>query len=302
MHITIFGAGSIGSLFAGRLAYSGFDSSVVGRPPHVTEIRKRGLRVVNGESEILSHLPAHTHFQPEVTKLDALFITTKAYDNVKVARILQNQLKPGIPLVLIQNGMGNEKVFEQTFPNNPIFRAITTEAAELIYPGTVKHVASGRTSLDSITGDGNGFKTTVNSILKKSGFQARIAPDIQLAMWRKLLTNAAICPLAALLHVPNGQVLEKPSVRRIFDLIIEEGLRVAQQNLPDADFSLTRDFILSVIKKTAENKCSMLQDIERGRRTEIDFLNGFIVQESHRWGYKAPVNAAVTDLVHQVEY
>lgn len=301
MNITIFGAGSIGSLFAGRLAYSGFESSVIGRPPHVTEIKKRGLRVINGETEILSHLPAHTHFQPDTVKPDAVFITTKAYDNVVVAKILQSQLKPEIPLLLIQNGMGNEEIFKQTFPNNPIFRAITTEAAELISPGTVKHVAFGRTSLGGITGDGNGFKTAVRSILEKSGFQTRIAPDIQLAMWQKLMTNAAICPLAALLGVKNGLILEKPSVRRIFDLIIEEGLRVAQQDLPDADFSQTRDFILNVINKTSENKCSMLQDIERGRRTEIDFLNGFIVQESRRGGYKAPVNAAVTDLIRQVE-
>ncbi|MFW9778847.1 MAG: ketopantoate reductase family protein [Candidatus Heimdallarchaeota archaeon] len=301
MQITIFGAGSIGSLFAGRMAFSGFDSSVIGRPRHVAEIRKSGLRVINGKSQILSHLPAHTHFQPGLIKPDVLFITTKAYDNFQVAEILQRQLKPGIPLVLIQNGMGNETAFMESLPNNPIFRAITTEAAELITPGVVKHVAFGRTSFNGITGDENGFKTDIKAILEKSGFQSRIARDIQLTMWQKLLANAAICPLAALLHVPNGLILEKPSNQRIFDALLAEGLRLAKQSVPDADFSQTRQFILKVIKKTANNKCSMLQDIERGRRTEIDFLNGFIVQESKRRGLNAPVNAAVTNLVHQLE-
>ncbi|MFW9855675.1 MAG: ketopantoate reductase family protein [Candidatus Thorarchaeota archaeon] len=301
MQITIFGAGSIGSLFAGRLAFSGFDSSVIGRPRHIAEIRKSGLRVINGKSQILSHLPAHTHFQPDLIKPDVLFITTKAYDNAQVATILRRQLNPGVPLVLIQNGMGNEAAFIESLPSHPIFRAITTEAAELITPGIVKHVAFGRTSFNGITGDENGFKSEIKTILERSGFQSQIARNIHVTMWRKLLTNATICPLAALLRVPNGLILEKPSNQRIFDALLAEGLRLAQRNVPDADFSQTRQFILKVIKKTADNKCSMLQDIERGRRTEIDFLNGFIAQESERWGLNAPVNAAVTDLVHQLE-
>lgn len=137
--------------------------------------------------------------------------------------------------------------------------------------------------------------------MNDSGFSTRITNNIKLKMWQKLLTNAVICPLAALLHVPNGKILQKQSIQRIFDAILREGLELAQFNLPDEDFSSTRDYILNVIDKTKENKCSMLQDIERGRRTEIDFLNGFIVKESQRIGIKAPVNAAIADLIRHIE-
>ncbi|MFX0016076.1 MAG: ketopantoate reductase family protein [Promethearchaeota archaeon] len=301
MNITVFGAGSIGSLFAGRMAYTGFDVAVVGRNPHVTEINKRGLRIIETEQEIISRFPAATNFQPEVVTPDAVFISTKAYDNEVVANCMLGKLSQMTPIFIIQNGMGNELVFQQKFPLNPVFRAVTTEAAELIYPGIVKHVAFGKTSFGIISGDENGFGPRIQKIMNKSGFKSNRTAKIQLKMWQKVLTNATICPLGALLHVPNGQILQKRSITHIFDAILEEGLAVASHNLPDEDFSETRDFILHVIEKTNDNKCSMLQDIERGRRTEIDYMNGFIVQESRRLGLKAPVNAAIADLIRHLE-
>ncbi len=301
MNITVFGAGSIGSLFAGRIAYSGFDVSVVGRNPHVTEINKRGLRIIEEQEELLSHFPARTSFHSEVTTPETIFVTTKAYDNGVVANSMVGRIFNETPIFVLQNGMGNEEVFCRHFPQNPIFRAITTEAAELIHPGIVKHVAFGKTSFGIIKGQENGFGPRVQDIMRNSGFQTKKTTEIQLKMWQKLLTNATICPLGALLHVPNGKILQKPSINRIFDAILKEGIAVATSNLPDEDFSLTREFIIRVMEKTKENRCSMLQDIERGRKTEIDYMNGFIVQESRRLGLKAPVNAAIADLIRHLE-
>ena len=93
----------------------------------------------------------------------------------------------------------------------------------------------------------------------------------------------------------------KPSISQIFDAILKEGLEVVTRKLPDVDFSKTREIILKIMEKTKDNRCSMLQDIERGRRTEIDYINGFIVRESRRLGLKSPVNAAITDLIRHLE-
>lgn len=301
MNITVFGAGSIGSLFAGRIAHSGYEISVIGRNPHVMEINRKGLRILEQKQEILSHFQANTDFQHETTSKDAVLITTKAFDNRTVANSLVNRISEDNPIFILQNGMGNEEIFQKTFPNNPIFRAVTTEAAELIHPGIIRHIAFGKTSFGLITGRENGNGKKIQKIMNESGFITKKTSDIKLKMWQKLLTNAIICPLAAILHVPNGRILEKPSIQRIFDAILKEGLALAKYNLPEADFSTTHDFILNVIEKTKDNKCSMLQDIEKGRRTEIDFLNGFIVRESRRIGIKAPVNAAIADLVRHIE-
>ncbi|MFX1517740.1 MAG: ketopantoate reductase family protein [Promethearchaeota archaeon] len=301
MNIAVFGAGSIGSLFAGRIAYSGFEVGVVGRNPHVTEINKKGLRIIEDQEEIVTRFPAATSFPPKSENPDAVFVTTKAYDNEAVARGLSGQIPSEVPIFILQNGMGNEEVFYAGFPRNPIFRAITTEAAELIHPGIVKHVAFGKTSFGIIAGEENGFGLRFQSIMRDSGFSTKKTKNIQLKMWRKVLTNATICPLGALLHVPNGLILEKPSIIQIFDAILEEGITLAKLNLPDEDFSQTRDYILKVMEKTGNNKCSMLQDIERGRKTEIDYMNGFIVRESRRLGLKAPVNAAIADLIRHLE-
>lgn len=301
MNITVFGAGSIGSLFAGRIAHSGYEISVIGRDPHITEITRNGLRIIEQKQEILSHFQANTDFQHETTSKDAILITTKAFDNQIVAKSLENRISEDNPLFILQNGMGNEEIFHKTFPNNPIFRAVTTEAAELIHPGIIRHIAFGKTYFGLVTDRENGNGKQIQKIMNESGFTTKKTSDIKLKMWQKLLTNAIICPLAAILHVPNGRILEKPSIQRIFDTILKEGLALAKYNLPEADFSTTHDFILNVIEKTKNNRCSMLQDIEKGRRTEIDFLNGFIVRESRRIGIKAPVNAAIADLVRHIE-
>lgn len=301
MNITVFGAGSIGSLFAGRMAYSGFDVAVVGRDPHITEINKRGLKIIEDSLEIMSQFPAVTDFQPEVVTPDAVLVTTKAYDNSTVATSMMGKLTKETPIFVLQNGMGNEEVFCRNFPRNPIFRAITTEAAELIHPGIVKHVSFGKTSFGIIKGHENGYGPKIKDIMSDSGFNTKRTGNIQVKMWQKLLINATICPLGALLNVPNGKILQKSSIQQIFNAILSEGLAVTSRNLPDEDFSKTRDIILNVMEKTKDNRCSMLQDIERGRRTEIDYINGFIVQESGRLGLKAPVNAAIADLIRHLE-
>ena len=104
MNITVFGAGSIGSLFAGRIAYSGFEVAVVGRNPHITEINKKGLRIIEDQEEILSHFPAATKFPPNIVNPDAIFVTTKAYDNKTVAHGLTGKIATDIPIFLLQNG------------------------------------------------------------------------------------------------------------------------------------------------------------------------------------------------------
>jgi len=301
MNLSVFGAGSIGSLFAGRIAYSGFKVGVIGRKPHVTKIIEKGLTVIEEEADLVSFLPAETKFNPKTKLSDAFLVTTKAYDNEIVATTLANNVSKETPVFLIQNGMGNEQIFEEKLPDNPIYRAITTEAAELIHPGTVKHVAFGKTSFGLTSGKGNGFSNQVKNILSKSGFFVKSTQEIQLKMWYKLLANASICPLGTILHTRNGNILDRPSTERIFDAILDEGLALARYLLPEEDFSASREFILAIIEKTRNNKCSMLQDIERGRRTEIDFMNGFIVRESRRYGLKTPVNSAITELVRYIE-
>ncbi len=301
MNLSVFGAGSIGSLFAGRIAYSGFDVGVIGRNPHITKIRENGLTVVEEEDNLVSFLPADTHFDPLAQPSDAILVTTKAYDNDIVAKTLAKNLSKETPVFLIQNGMGNEQIFKEKLPENPIYRAITTEAAELIHPGTVKHVAFGKTSFGLVSGKGNGFTNQVTNILSKSGFSVKTTQEIQLKMLYKLLANASICPLGAILHTRNGNILDRPSVERIFNAILDEGIALAEHLLPQGDFSASREFILTIIEKTRNNKCSMLQDIERGRRTEIDFINGFIARESRKYGLKTPVNTAITELIRYLE-
>ncbi|MCK5344877.1 MAG: 2-dehydropantoate 2-reductase, partial [Candidatus Heimdallarchaeota archaeon] len=246
MNISVIGAGSIGSLFAGRVAYSGFDVDVVGRKAHIKKIQEKGLTILEQGTNIVSYFPAKTEYNPTKQDSDAIFVTTKAYDNQTVAESLSNGLNIETPIFLIQNGMGNEDIFKKVLPENPIYRAVTTEAAELIQPAVVKHVAFGKTFFGIVSGKGNGFSNQVEKILSSSGFQIKETQNIQLKMWYKLLANAAICPLGTILHSKNGEILKRPSFVRIFNAILDEGIALANHLLPDEDFSASRDFIKEV--------------------------------------------------------
>ena len=301
MKTMVLGAGSIGSLFAGKLAYQGYDTTAIAREEHVTHINKDGLHVIEDNEELISFLKADLAPHRLMSDVDLLIITTKAFDNKFVVKQIKNILKPDIPILILQNGMGNEIVFEKAFPNNPVYRAITTEGAELIKPGTVKHLGHGITQFGIVNGYTDTYSEEIQDMLRSSGFKTEKKEDIDYYVWVKLLINTAINPLGSILGVPNGGIFNRSNVQKLFYSTLNEGLEVAQATLPEYDFSSVPYIVEDVIYKTSANKCSMLQDLERGRKTEIDYLNGYIVRKGYELGIETPVNKALVEIIKKLE-
>lgn len=297
MRIMVFGAGSLGSLLAALLA-GRHEVTVVGRKPHVDAIRKDGLRVEG--VRVLHVHPRALEAVPGDGPYDLVIVSVKAYHTADAVGALAPAVGPRTILLTVQNGLGNYEALKAAFPANPVLAAAVTYGAMLVGPGHVMYAGRGQVLVGGTPND-LGAAGTLGRMLRESGLEALGIPDVRGPLWQKAIVNAAINPLSALLRRTNGELLEDPAAFERMRRITEEGAAVARAQkvpLPERD---TFAAVQRIARATAKNRSSMLQDIERGRRTEIDQINGVLVREGERLGVPTPENKAVLNEVKRLE-
>lgn len=302
---TIFGAGSIGSLFAAKLALVGNRVTVIAREAHVRQIAARGLDLQTYHGQHLRiPLDAKTQLDKS-TLLDQIIVSTKAYDNKTAYREICNVIDPQnaqqIKLILLQNGVGNENPYEQLFPQQNIYRLLTTEAAILESPGQVIHTGGGQTILvrrDSVC---NSYETWLAKTFSSSGLPCQVSTDFEKSIWTKLLINIPINPLGAIYRVKNGQLLQRREIYCRFEKLIIESISVLEAKSIKTAFKNPLEEIKEIVRKTANNKCSMLRDLEQGKPTEIDYINGVIIALAKEIGMQVEENTRVVRQVKALE-
>ena len=324
--IGIIGAGSIGSLFGGYLASIRSDSYsteviLFCRKKHADQINKNGLILNRGQTELIIH-DIHAYTNPDDAKnfllkdsdyaFDFIFLTTKTYDIATAILEYEKLIDLSKWLVILQNGIGNEEVMSKYCPKNKIIRIVTSNGALLNKPGYVTHTGAGFTKAGLpfqkiFNREGSELEEAqknlkiVSELLNLSGIETNIVDDIIKECWEKVFVNVGINAIGALTRLKNGEMLENEGIKHIMGLAIKEALKVAELrgiNLSKKDFiALTYD----VGKKTSANKNSMLQDILKGKKTEIDFINGRIVKLGEELGINTPVNESLTYLIKGLE-
>ncbi|MBO8183417.1 MAG: 2-dehydropantoate 2-reductase [Archaeoglobus sp.] len=287
--VQIMGAGAIGSLFGGLIRLAGFKVHFVARGKQLEALKKDGL-ILTGLLE--GHLKVDASNNPE--NADITIVAVKAYDTENAARIL-SKIDPGI-VFTIQNGIGNVEILSKYLDR--VVGGVTTYGANLVAPGVVNFAGKGIV----YAGD-DGYISddakVVAEVLRRAGFNCEVVDDISFRIWSKAIVNAAINPLTAICRVRNGKIVEVEELWGVAKAIVEEGVRVLKKmGLPEADFV---GMVREVALKTSENRSSMLQDIENGKRTEIEFINGAIVRRAKEFGLEAPTNELLVNLVKGVE-
>jgi len=304
---TIFGAGSIGSLFAAKLAFAGYKVLVIARNKHVQQITTRGLGLQSLQGDICYiFLNAKTRLEFDVSiPLDHIVVATKAYDNEMACRVIDSILSPqyrqSIRIFLLQNGVGNEAPYEQIFPRQNLYRLLTTEAALLIRPGLVAHTGKGLTHLVKKEGKFDSFGTKFVEALSQAGIPCHMTPEYEQRVWTKLIINAAINPLGAIYKVKNGQILQQNEILQRFEKLVKESMAILDAKPIKTSFKDPLDEIKDVIRKTANNKSSMFQDLERGKPTEIDYINGAIINLAEELGLPAKENHRTIQQIKNLE-
>lgn len=292
MRIGIVGAGALGTLFGERLAR---DNEVVllERKREVVEaIRQDGLRV-DGESR-----PARATAEPrDLFGVQALFVFVRATDTLRALRPFAAELDPAAAIVSLQNGLGNEEAIKTALGGTiPLVIGATTESALTLGPAEVTRVGEGTTVL----GSGGASPEVCNRIarlLVDAGFRASAAYDIRPHLWGKLIANAAINPVAALLGKPNGVVLTDEHAGEVARSLAQEAATVANAMRIPLPFTDPWSYVRTIVEQTVDLDNSMLNDLRAGAPTEIDFINGAVVAAGRRAAVPTPYNETVTALM-----
>ena len=290
MDILVFGAGSLGSLLGGLLARA-HDVTLVGREPHVAAVRSDGLRITGVEA--LDVAPAATT-DATGASADLALVTVKAYDTEVAARTLATGDYGAV--CSLQNGMGNEETLAGAV-DAPVLAGTATYGARLVDPGHVEWTGRGTITLGAWRpADDVATAERIAAAFRAADLDAEATPDVRRRLWEKLAVNAAINPVTALAGVENGALTADPLADLARTAAVETA-RVARADGTDLDEETATAAVATVARETARNRSSMLQDVTRGRRTEIDAINGYVVGRAAATGESVPVNRTLAALI-----
>jgi 2-dehydropantoate 2-reductase len=295
MRICVFGAGALGSAIGGMLAGRN-DVFLIGRKPHVEAIRKRGL-VLQGDLSRTVRLPAFTSISG-VAPPELLLITTKAYDTMSAVLECRPWVTGGTAVLTLQNGIGNLEALRE-WKGGRAFGGATTLGSTLVSTGKVRISGLGRTMIGSDL-DPYCSKKIVG-VFAESCIPSCFSENIMSEIWAKAIVSACINPITAILRVPNGKLLESKAISRLVLEVSKECERVARAHGIELPQSPMYPHVRAVARDTARNLSSMLQDVGRGNRTEIDQINGVIWRLSEEHGLDAPLNKTLTAMVQSLE-
>lgn len=297
MDMLIEGTGAMASLFAARFSKAGIGVTMSGTWLEALEVLKeKGVQLVEADGS--EHIyPVHiVERSCKSGHYNQSLVLVKSWQTEQVAARLQECLKSDGLALTLQNGLGNDEKLSAVLGANRVSLGVTTAGATLLGPGRVRSGGSGKVSLGSHPGI-----EPIADALHQSGFSVEIVADPKALLWGKLVINAAINPLTALMRVPNGELLNRPAARALMGEAALEAAKVAYAksiSLPYADLIAA---VEEVAQRTATNYSSMLQDVLRGARTEIDAINGAIVRAGEETGIPTPVNMTLWQLVKGLE-
>jgi 2-dehydropantoate 2-reductase len=219
-------------------------------------------------------------------------VLVKSWQTERVARKLKLALADDGHVLTLQNGLGNRETLARDLGLDRVSLGVTTTGATLLGPGLVRTGGEGVISIER-----NQALGPLEEALRSSNFNLQIVDDAQSLTWGKLVINAAINPLTALLQVPNGELLSRPAARRMMASLASEAAEVAAAEHVHLPFSNPISAVEDVARKTAKNISSMFQDVRRGAPTEIDAICGAVTQRAELHGIKTPYNKTFWQLV-----
>lgn len=291
--VLIVGTGALATLFAARMAGAGLHVIMLGNWPDGLEaLDQKGARLLLPDGSEQAFVVSASNDPARFKGVKLAFVLVKAWQTAQAAQALSACLATDGLAVTLQNGLGNDETLAQALGAGRVLQGVTTSGATLLEAGLARPGGEGITSLGA-----HPRAAQVQAVLQMAGFDARLAGDVESLLWGKLVVNAAINPLTALLDVNNGELLQRPGARQVMAQLAGEVAAVAAAReiaLPFADPALAAE---QVAERTAANISSMLQDVRRKAPTEIDSICGAVVRHGEACGIPTPLNQAMWRLI-----
>jgi 2-dehydropantoate 2-reductase len=309
--ILVAGAGALGLVFGGLLRRAGHAVTLLGRAVHTDAVAAGGVRIEGLWGE---HVASGFDLATDTTQLrgqfDAILVTVKSYDTRAVGAAVVPLLSPHGVLISLQNGLGNVEALIAVAGSRRVLAGRVIFGAEAVAPGRVQVTVYADPVLIGVgRQDANpqleGSARSWAERFAAAGIPSAYSDDIEAALWGKVLYNAALNPLGALLGVHYGALGEDVNTRAVMDAVIEEAFGVALAEKVALPWAAAADyravFYDRLLPSTFHHRSSMLQDLERGRPTEIDAINGEVWKRGVAHGIVTPANELLTRLVHARE-
>ncbi len=320
MRTLIVGAGALGGMIATRLRAAGVDVSLAVRNRESAEALKRsGLQVsgIGGPAAVASIDVAVAPLEAYSAEdgFELIVLATKAQDAIEVASMAIRLFRGGGTLLPIQNG-GVSQLLADRFGNDVVLGGLSNFGATMVAPGVYEQRNAGHLLIGEIAGGQSGRAELVRDWLGR-GVDVRITKNLRGAIWSKLLLNCSVTTIGALAGSTMSEYIALPAGRELFDRVYDETLRVALRTgatpermivdpIPPGWDGATAvgdahdRWLAEIVRAYGGAKPSMLQDIERGRPTEIDFINGYVVSRGREVGVDTPANAGIVEMVRAI--
>ena len=296
MKIAVVGAGAMGSIFGARFHQAGHETVLVDVvQPLVDTINAEGVTVVRGDDETVTRVPATTD-PAAIGPVDIVVFFTKCYHTSSAAESARPLVGPDTAVASLQNGWGNGDVLAAAYPPGQVVLGVTYNSGLLQGPGRVLHPAEQPTLVGSFSDGGDGAARLAEA-LESAGLAATVASPVRPEIWKKLILNAASLPASALTGMTAGALGTSQDMLDLVSETTREAVAVAQALGYDIDFEERIGTILGLVEKAGPTKASMLQDVEAGRRTEIDVINGAVVRAADEVGVPVPINRTLMQLI-----
>lgn len=314
MRIGVIGAGAVGGTFAALLASAGHEIEVTARGEQLEAIRERGLALDGGWGEHETRPAANATL---ATTPELAILATKAQD-ARAALTANAARLGGVPLLVVQNGLGGLRVARAESPDSPVLGGLALFAASYLEPGRVTVTGANPVVIGAGPGADAALLARVASVIGEA-MPVEVTDDLEGAQWTKLLVNH-VNALPAITGLSVQEVVADPGLLRLMTASMRETVRIARRIgirfgtvqgvtgralglLGSLPLALGAWFprLLARRMGPVPNPGSTLQSIRRGQLTEIDYLNGAVVAAAAEHGLPAPVNAAIVELVHEVE-
>jgi 2-dehydropantoate 2-reductase len=298
MRIGIVGAGALGTLFGFHLAR---DHDVV-----FLDVSRNVVDTIAHEGIALDGLPARavsaTTDPAQLYTVDLLFLFVRATDTLRALRPFTGKLDPATPIVSLQNGLGNAEAIKTALGGAvALVLGATTESSASDGPGRAHHVGDGTTIVGS-SGASPQTCARVAETLRGAGMPVTVVQDVRPHLWGKLIATAVLNPLGAVLGKANGAVLANPHAVELGRALAQEAAAVATALRIPLPFADPWSYICEIATAQSEIRNSMTVDLETGNATEIDYINGAIVNAGRRAGVPTPYNDAIVRLIKAREF
>ena len=302
MRIAIVGSGAMGSLFGGLLAESGNEVYLLDIwKEHIETINKNGLWIEGLSGDRFIKIKAVTEPKDIGGTSDLIIIFVKSYHTESAAKNISLLVGESTSILTLQNGLGNFEILSNIFGLEKVIAGTTSYGASLLGPGRVRHAGIGATTIGELDGKITARTEKIARVLTQAGIETGVSNNVLGLVWSKLLVNVGINALGVLLKVKNGELIKGKYSLKFQRELVEEALEIAEKKGIKLIHQDMVKEVASICEKTSANINSMLQDVLKKRKTEIDFINGAIVREGEKLNVPTPTNQIITNLIKAVE-